>query len=137
MLPTSEEVAFLKMKLAKGKRTQKDWQEIQSLLENRDLIVPENPDARGTYRLSVMNNFIPAFTNMEDYNRQMKVLSRALSSGIDFRPAYVSCVELVNMSDNIEKYLYIDMIADGKTRFLIYFKEHIDAGIMRSNVFPS
>ena len=106
-LISKQELSALKLKLVKRHRSQKDWNIINELLLNHDLIVPESLD--------------------EDYNIEMIHGFEDKMGPLRWQMNFKSFVDMAHIADAAGCSLYIDPILDGKNRFISYSQGHVEA----------
>ena len=132
-LISKQELSALKIKLVKRHRSQKDWNIINELLLNHDLIVPESLDE--DYNIEMIHGamcldgaFI-AFTNMVDCSSVMKFFFEDKMGPLRWQMNFKSFVDMAHIADAAGCSLYIDPILDGKNRFISYSQGHVEANI--------
>ena len=132
-LISDKELSIIKIKLGKGKRSEKDWSVIKGILLAHDLIVPESMDENemvgnvgGAMRIGQM---LISFTNPDDCSRQMKAFSDDLKMTLRWQMKFLSFIDLGNIADDAGLMLCIDMITDGKNRFITYSNGRIEASV--------
>ncbi len=133
-LISEKDLAILKMKLGKNKRNEKDWSMIKDILYTCDLIVPEILDdtamTGNINGVMYIDNYLIAFTNPDDCSRQMNSFSQELMMTMRWQMSFKSFVELANIADQAGMTLLIDLITDGRTRFINYSKRRVEASFM-------
>lgn len=132
-LISDKELSNIKIKLGKSKRSEKDWSIIKEILLSHDLIVPESMDedevvgnVGGAMRI---DNFLIAFTNPDDCSRQMKAFSEDLEMTLRWQMGFMSFADMGNIADDAGLVLCIDMITDGRNRFITYSNGRVEASI--------
>ena len=130
-LISEKELALLKIKLGKSKRNEKDWSVIKEMLLAHDLIVPElleESNEMGNINGAMyIDNYLIAFTNPDDCSRQMQSFSQDYMMTLRWQLGIRSFVEMAHIADQTEKILCIDLVRDGRTRFITYSKGRVEA----------
>ena len=130
---SDKDLSIIKIKLGKSKRNEKDWSVIKEMLLTHDLIVPESFDENevignvgGAMRIDQM---LIAFTNPDDCSRQMKAFSEDMGMTLRWQMKFMLFTDLGNIADNAGLMLCIDMITDGRNRFITYSNGRVEASI--------
>ena len=130
---SDKDLSIIKIKLGKSKRNEKDWSVIKEILLTHDLIVPESLDENevignvgGAMRIDQM---LIAFTNPDDCSRQMKAFSEDMGMTLRWQMKFMLFTDLGNIADNAGLMLCIDMITDGRNRFITYSNGKVEASI--------
>jgi len=130
---SDKDLSIIKIKLGKSKRNEKDWSVIKEMLLTHDLIVPESLDENevignvgGAMRIDQM---LIAFTNPDDCSRQMKAFSEDMGMTLRWQMKFMLFTDLGNIADNAGLMLCIDMITDGRNRFITYSNGRVEASI--------
>ena len=135
-LISDKDLSIIKIKLGKSKRNEKDWSVIKEMLLTHDLIVPESFDENevignvgGAMRIDQM---LIAFTNPDDCSRQMKAFSEDLEMTLRWQMKFMPFTDLGNIADDAGLILCIDMITDGRNRFITYSNGRVEASLVGS-----
>ena len=135
-LISDKDLSIIKIKLGKSKRNEKDWSVIKEILLAHDLIVPVSLDENvaignvgGVMRIDQM---LIAFTNPDDCSRQMKAFSEDLEMTLRWQMKFMPFTDLGNIADDAGLILCIDMITDGRNRFITYSNGRVEASLVGS-----
>ena len=136
-LITAEELSLIKIKLGKSKRSEKDWSAIKEILSKADLLVPKSLDEvkgiKNYQDAMAVDNFLIAFTNPDDYSRQMDAFAQDLQMTMRCELNIRSFVGMCHLADDEGLTLCIDLITDRKNCFITYSNGRVEASIVDRN----
>ena len=132
-LISEQDLSVLKIKLGKSKRSEKDWSVIKSLLSSHDVIVPEVIDedkvVRNVEGAMCVEGYMIAFTNPDDCSRQMRSFSEQYMRTLRWQLKCIPFNSIANLADKAGVTLCVDMITDGKNRFITYSNGRVEASM--------